>query len=38
MVGDDAERHVGLMTVAIVCAGDLTDLVGDVHDGVDIEQ
>ena len=38
MVGDDAQGHVGLMTVAIVRAGDLADLVGDVHDGVDIEQ
>ena len=38
MVGDDAERHVGLVGLFIVCAGDLGDLVRDVHDGVDIEQ
>ena len=38
VVGDDAQGHVGLMAVAIVRAGDLADLVGDVHDGVDIEQ
>ena len=38
MVGDDAQGHVRLMAVAIVRAGDLADLVGDVHDGVHIEE
>ena len=38
MVGDDAQGHIGLVAVAIVRAGDLADLVGDVHDGVHIEE
>ena len=38
MIGDDAQGHVGLVAVTIVCAGDLADLVGDVHDGVHIEE
>ena len=38
VVRDDAQRDILLMAHAIVRAGDLRDLVGDVHDGVDIEQ
>ena len=38
MVGDDAERHVGLVGLLIVCAGDLGDFIRDVHDSVDVEQ
>ena len=38
MVGDDAQGHVGLVAVTIVRAGDLADLVGDVHDGIDVEE
>ena len=38
MVGDDAQGHVRLVAVAIVRAGDLADLVGDVHDGVHVEE
>ena len=38
MVRDDAQRDIFLMAHAVVRTGDLRDLVGDVHDGVDIEQ
>ena len=38
VVSDDAQGHIGLVAVAIVRAGDLADLVGDVHDGVHIEE
>ena len=38
VVSDDAQGHIGLMAVAIVRAGDLADLVRDVHDGVHIEE
>ena len=38
MVGDDTQGHIGLVAVAIVRAGDLADLVGNVHDGVDVEE
>ena len=38
MVGDDAQRHVGLVGFLVMRAGDLGDLVGDVHDGVDVEE
>ena len=38
MVGDDAQGDVGLLALAVVRAGYLAHLVGDVHDGVDVEQ
>ena len=38
MVGDDPQRHVHLHALAVSCAGQLSDLVGDVHDGIHIEQ
>ena len=38
MVGDDAQGHVGLLALTIVRAGELADLVGDVHYGVDVEE
>ena len=38
VVGDDAQGHVRLVAVAIVRTGDLADLVGDVHNGVHIEE
>ena len=38
VVGDDAQGHVFLAALAVARAGDLRDLVGDVHDGVDVEQ
>ena len=38
MVRDDPERHVHLDTLAVGSAGDLGDLVGDVHDGIHIEE
>jgi hypothetical protein len=38
MVGDNAQGNVHLLALAIVSAGELTDLVGDVHDGVNIKE
>ena len=38
MVGDDAQGHVSLVGLLIVCAGDLGDFIRDVHDSVDVEQ
>ena len=38
VVGDDTQAHVGLVALAVVGAGDLADLVGDVHDRVHVEQ
>ena len=38
MVGDDAQGHVHLMALAVVGAGQLAHLVGDVHDRVHIEE
>ena len=38
VVGDDAQGHVRLVAVTIVRTGDLADLVGDVHNGVHIEE
>ena len=38
MVGDDPQRYVHLHALAVSCAGQLGDLVGDVHDGIHIEQ
>ena len=38
VVGDDPKGHVLLPALAVAGAGDLRDLVGDVHHGVHIEQ
>ena len=38
MVGDNTQGDVLLVAVAVVSAGDLADLVGDVHDGINVEQ
>ena len=38
VVRDDAEGHVVVVALAVVGAGDLADLVGDVHDGIHIEE
>ena len=38
MVGDDAQRDVLLLALAVVRAGQLGDLMRDVHHGVHIEQ
>ncbi|KAF5040548.1 hypothetical protein DSECCO2_532340 [anaerobic digester metagenome] len=38
VVGDDPQTHVGLGTFGIMCPGDLAHLVGDVHDGIHVEQ
>ena len=38
MVGDDAQGRVDGLGLAVARTGDLADLVGDAHDGVDIEQ
>ena len=38
VVGDDAQAHVPLLRLAVVGAGQLADLVGDVHNGIHIEQ
>ena len=38
MVGDDAQGDVARVALAVVRAGDLADLVGDVHDGIDVKQ
>ena len=38
MVGDNAQRHVHLVRLAVVCARQLADLVGNVHDGVHVEE
>ena len=38
MVGDDPQAHVHLVALAVLGPGDLADLVGDVHDGVDVEE
>ena len=38
MVRDDAQGHIVLVALAVVGAGDLADLVGDVHDGIHIEE
>ena len=38
VVGDDAQRHVFLAALAVARAGDLRDLVRDVHDRVDVEE
>ena len=38
MIGNDTERNVGLMIFSVVGTRDFTDLVGDVHHGVNIEE
>ena len=38
MVSDDAQAHVPLVALAVVGAGKLGHLVGDVHDGVHVKQ
>ena len=38
MVGDDPQAHVRLVAFTVVSAGDLTDLVGDIHDGIHVEE
>ena len=38
VVGDNTQGHISLVALAVVGAGDLGHLVGDVHDGVHIEQ
>ena len=38
MVGDDAQGDVHLMALAVVSAGQLADLMGDVHNGIDIKE
>ena len=38
MVGDDAQAHVPLIALAVVGAGKLGHLVGDVHNGVHVKQ
>ena len=38
VIGDDTQGHVALVALAIVGAGQLADLVGDVHDGIHIKQ
>src|SRR5699024_2501385 len=38
VVGYDAQGYVGLVALAVVRAGYLAHLVGDVHDGVDVEE
>ena len=38
VVGNDPQGHVHLDALAIACAGDLRDLVGNVHNGVHIEE
>ena len=38
VVGDDAQGNVHLMALAVICAGKLADLVGDVHDCVDVKE
>ena len=38
VVGDDAQGNVVPVALAVVRAGELRDLVGDVHNGIDIEE
>ena len=38
MVGDNAQGNIGLVALAVVLAGDLGNLVGDVAHGVNVEQ
>ena len=38
MVSDDAQGYVALFALAVMSAGDLGDLVRDVHYGIDIKQ
>ncbi len=38
MVGDDTQRNVLLVALIVVSAGDLADAVGDVHNGINIEE
>ena len=38
MVGDDPQGHIPLLRLAVVSAGELGHLVGDVHYGVHVEQ
>ena len=38
MVGNDTQRHVHLMALAVVGAGELADLMGDIHHRVHIEE
>ena len=38
VVGDDPQGHVGGVALAVGGAGNLGDLVGDVHDGVHVKQ
>ena len=38
MVRDHAQRNILLVALAVVCAGQLADLVGDMHDGVDVKE
>ena len=38
VVGNNTQRNIGLVALAIGCAGETSHMVGDVHDGVNIEQ
>ena len=38
MVGDNAERNVGLFIIAVMNAGDLRNLLHDVLDGIDLKE
>ena len=38
MVGDDTQGDVHLMALAVVSTGQLADLMGDVHNGIDIKE
>ena len=38
MIGDDAQGHVDLMALAVMSSSELAHLVGDIHDGIDVEQ
>ena len=37
VIGDNAQGNIGLVALAVVLAGDLGDLVGDVAHGVNVE-
>ena len=38
VVGDDPQGHIPLLRLAVVSAGELRHLVGDIHHGVHVEQ
>ena len=38
MVGDNAQGYVALFALAVMCAGYVRDLMGDIHDSIDIKQ